>query len=95
MSILRDIRLLVARRLDEPLPVRTAVLDVLNLLDIDLDANGYSPPVEMDSAIRRLEAAILNATDDPEQDEEIDFLDLDDLEDWELPMEDENDEDDS
>ena len=96
MSILRDIRLLIARHLDLPAPTRAAIVEVLNLLDSSLDNEGYEPTKEIEAAIKKLERTILEETgevDLPEEEEEIEddeeYIDLDDIE-----FEDEEDDDD-
>ena len=61
MSALRDIRLLVARHLDQPSSVKQAVLRVLLSLDLSLDANGYENPPEVESSLEALERAVIGA----------------------------------
>lgn len=96
MSVLRDIRLLIARHLDLPAPTRAAVTEILNLLDSSLDNEGYEPTPEIEAAIKKLERTILEETgeaDLPEEEEEIDdeeYIDLDDIE-FEDEEEDEDD----
>lgn len=96
MSVLRDIRLLIARHLDLPAPTRASIVEILNLLDSSLDNEGYEPTKEIEAAIRKLERTILEETGEielPEEEaEEIDeeeYIDLDDIE-----FEDEEDDDD-
>lgn len=87
MSSLRDVRLLVARSLDEPVIVKAAVLNLLNVIDTVLDANGFddSGIPEIQNALKTLDSAILGVTlDDMEVErieEDDDYTDLDDLED--------------
>lgn len=89
MSAIRDIRLLVARHLDQPPQVRSAILRVLLTLDLCLDSNGFENPPEVEAALAALERAILGA-DDEILDEDIppahgdalaagDWVDIDDL----------------
>jgi hypothetical protein len=67
MSALRDVRLLIARHLDLPQNVRAGILDVLNLLDADLDVQGYQDSTgAVTEAIQRLDRIILGDDDDIE-----------------------------
>lgn len=94
MSALRDIRLLVARRLDEPPSIKSAVLNVLNILDIVLDAEGFQNTPEIDNALRQLEFAILDMTMEALEEEATteDVVDLEDL--WaDMTSDDEEEED--
>lgn len=59
MSSLRDIRLIVVRKLDEPPAIKAAVMDVLNVLDTCLDREGYQEPEEVTAALRVLEETII------------------------------------
>lgn len=107
MSAIRDVRLLIARHLDLSTPVRTCVLDVLNILDASLDSEGYEAPAELHAALRRLDYAIINdepADDDlpidneEEEDDDddlvdMDFFDEDDDDDFDDDDEDEDDDD--
>lgn len=96
MSVLRDVRLLIARHLDLPIPIRASIVEVLNLLDSSLDTEGYEPTPEIEAALKKLERAVLDdATDielseEEEEEEEEEFISLDDIE-----FEDEDDDDDS
>ena len=94
MSALRDIRLLVARRLDEPPSIKSAVLNVLNILDIVLDAEGFQNTPEIGNALRQLEFAILDMTMEALEEEATteDVVDLEDL--WaDMTSDDEEEED--
>lgn len=98
MSVLRDVRLLIARHLDLPIPIRASIVEVLNLLDSSLDNEGYEPTKEIEVALQKLERLILDdATDvdlpeeDTAEDDEDEYIDLDDIE----FEEDEEDDDDS
>ena len=99
MSTLSNIRILVARHLDQPKMVRAAVVDFLNILDASLDAEGYEPPPEVVDAIRRLDRACIEADDDAATDisdmedpEDIaELVDIDDVEDF-LQSDDDDDE---
>jgi hypothetical protein len=107
VSAIRDVRLLIARHLDLSTPVRTCVLDVLNILDASLDSEGYEAPAELHAALRRLDYAIINdepADDDlpidneEEEDDDddlvdMDFFDEDDDDDFDDDDEDEDDDD--
>lgn len=74
MSALRDIRLLVASHLDQPYEVRFAIMNLLNIMDIVLDSEGFQfvQPDEVTEALRQLDEAILGKSsvqsdfDDPE-----------------------------
>jgi hypothetical protein len=96
MSVVRDIRLLTARHLDLDVNVKTAIVNFLNLLDASLDAEGYQPPAEVSQALRAIDIAILQSSEDPDliedddDEEEDDFVDLDDI----LFEEDEDDDED-
>ncbi len=81
MSALRDIRFLVARRLDEPPTVKAAVLNLLNVLDVQLDAEGWQETDVVTHALRGLELAIIDATVDGgfEVPEDAELTDLDEL----------------
>lgn len=96
MSVLRDVRLLIARHLDLPVPTRAAIVEILNLLDSSLDNEGYEPTPEILAAIKKLERTILEETGEveltEEEEEDTDdeeFIDLDDIE-----FDDEDDDDD-
>ena len=99
MSAIRDVRLLIARHLDLEIPVKSCILDVMNILDASLDAEGYEAPPELHAALRRLDRAIIEGDDtdadlplddDEEDDEDDDFVDLEDIE----TLEDDDDDDD-
>lgn len=99
MSAIRDVRLLIARHLDLSTPIKGCILDVLNILDASLDAEGYEAPPELLAALRRLDRTILeddlNEEDDlleeeEDDEEEEDLVDLEDIEN----MEDDEDDDD-
>lgn len=91
MSAIRDVRLLVARHLDQPASVKSAVLRVLMTLDLCLDANGFENPEEVEIALASLERAIISSDLDSLEDEmdlppahgdalaSDDLVDLDDL----------------
>lgn len=97
MSVIRDIRLLIARHLDLPSNTRTAIVDVLNLLDASLDTEGYEPTTEIVEALKKLDQIILSDSDDEqldifdesEEEDTEDYIDLEDIE-----YEDEEDDDD-
>lgn len=95
MSVLRDIRLLIAKHLDLPVTVRSSVIEVLNSLDTSLDTEGYEPPQEVLDALKKLDKAILEDDPDEDYEEEEDdeyedeYIGLDDIE-----YEEEDDEDD-
>ncbi len=103
MSAIRDVRLLIARHLDLSTPVRTCILDVLNILDASLDSEGYEAPAELHAALRRLDYAIINdepADDDltidneEEEDDDDDLVDMDFFDDDDDDDEDDDDDDD-
>jgi len=79
MSALRDIRILVARQLEAPQNVRARVMDILNLLDADLDAQGYAEPSEITEALRALDRAIILDDDDVLIDDDFSLDDEDDI----------------
>ena len=96
MSAIRDVRLLIARHLDLSTPVRTCILDVLNILDASLDSEGYEAPAELHAALRRLDYAIINdepADDDLPIDNEEEEDDDDDLVDMDFFDDDDDDDD--
>ena len=80
MSELRDVRLLIAQRLDATRDVKAAIIDVMNILDAELDINGFEAGDDLRAAMRRLERAIINDDGNPVQDEDDDFIDEDDTE---------------
>lgn len=100
MSVLRDIRLLIAKHLDLPVTVRSSVIEVLNSLDVSLDTEGYEPPQEVLDALKKLDKAIIE--DDPDPDEEYEeddeyedeYIGLDDIEYDEADEDEEEEEDD-
>ncbi len=102
MSAIRDVRLLIARHLDLSTPVRTCILDVLNILDASLDSEGYEAPAELHAALRRLDYAIINdepadddlPIDNEEEDEDDDLVDMDFFDDEDEDDDDEDDDDD-
>jgi hypothetical protein len=103
VSAIRDVRLLIARHLDLSTPVRTCILDVLNILDASLDSEGYEAPAELHAALRRLDYAIINdepADDDlpidneEEEDDDDDLVDMDFFDDDDDDDEDDDDDDD-
>jgi hypothetical protein len=76
MSALRDVRLLIARHLDLPQNIRAGILDVLNLLDADLDVQGYQDSTgAVTDALLRLDRMILGDEDDLPEDEEDEIFD--------------------
>jgi ABC-type Zn uptake system ZnuABC Zn-binding protein ZnuA len=79
MSALRDIRLLVARHLELQPNAKAAILDVMNILDASLDAEGYEPPAELTTALRRLDHIIVFGDDFEEVNEEDALADDDNL----------------
>ena len=80
MSELRDVRLLIVQRLDATRDVKAAIIDVMNILDAELDINGFEAGDDLRAAMRRLERAIINDDGAPVQDEDDDFIDEDDTE---------------
>lgn len=80
MSELRDVRLLIAQRLDATRDVKAAIIDVMNILDAELDINGFEAGGDLRAAMHRLERAIINDDGAPVQDEDDDFIDEDDTE---------------
>lgn len=74
MSALRDVRLLIARHLDLPTNQRAGILDVLNLVDAELDAQGFQGSQAIDDALARLDHIILNDDDLPEDEVEDDDI---------------------
>ena len=87
MSCIRDVRLLIARHLDLPTNIRAAVLNVLNVTDYALDAEGWQEGDDIKAALRSLDAAILDMSDDDEVEEteddtpdDDDLIDIDDIE---------------
>ena len=98
MSAIRDVRLLIARHLDLPVSVKSCILDVMNILDASLDAEGYEAPPELHAALRRLDRTILEGddanedlpVDDEDDDKDDEFVDLDDIE----TLDDDDDDDD-
>ena len=80
MSELRDVRLLIAQRLDATRDVKAAIIDVMNILDAELDINGFEAGDDLRAAMRRLERAIINDDGNPVQDDDDDFIDEDDTE---------------
>lgn len=74
MSELRDVRLLIAQRLDATRDVKAAIIDVMNILDAELDINGFEAGDDLRNAMRRLERAIINDDGAPVQDEDDDFI---------------------
>ena len=80
MSELRDVRLLIAQRLDATRDVKAAIIDVMNILDAELDINGFEAGDDLRAAMRRLERAIINDDGAPVQDEDDDFIDEDNTE---------------
>lgn len=84
MSAIRDVRLLIARHLNLEPNVNAAVLDVLNILDASLDAEGYEPPKELVDALTKLDYVIVYgevpANLDDDDDEEEDYFDDSDVE---------------
>ena len=104
MSVIRDVRLLVARHLDLSTPIRTSILDVMNILDASLDSEGYEPPGELLAALRRLDYAIIHDepaedelpldSEDEEDEEEDDLVDMDFFDEDEEEDDDDLDDDD-
>ena len=85
MSCIRDIRLLIARHLDLPTNIRTAVLNVLNVTDSALDAEGWQEGDDVKEALKLLDAAILGleyseAVEGDEEEDDDDLIDIDDIE---------------
>jgi hypothetical protein len=80
MSALRDVRLLIARHLDLPTEVRASILNVLNVLDNALDAEGWQEGPDVNNALRALDAAILGMEMTEEEDDEEELIDIDDIE---------------
>ena len=74
MSALRDVRLLIARHLELPTNQRAGILDVLNLVDAELDAQGFQGSQAIDDALARLDHIILNDDDLPEEEETDDIF---------------------
>lgn len=96
MSCIRDVRLLIARHLDLPSDIRAAVLNVLNVTDSALDAEGWQEGEDIKAALRMLDAAILDieVTDDEDDgDDPLDDDDLVDIDDIEILDDEEDDED--
>ena len=96
MSCIRDVRLLIARHLDLPSNIRAAVLNVLNVTDSALDAEGWQEGEDIKAALRMLDAAILDieVTDDEDDgDDPLDDDDLVDIDDIEILDDEEDDED--
>lgn len=97
MSILRDIRLLIAKNLDLPTPQRASIIEILNLLDSSLDDEGYEPTADLVNALKKLDKIILEdldeddvLADEPEDGvDDNEYIDLEDIE-----FEDEEDDDD-
>jgi hypothetical protein len=88
MSCLREIRLIIAQNLDLPIPIRSAVVEVLTALDVSLDTEGYEPPPEVVEAIDKVYKSILASPDadvaeDTTEEEEDDgddvYIELDDI----------------
>jgi ABC-type Na+ efflux pump permease subunit len=79
MSALRDIRLLIARHLDLAPNIKAGILDVMNLIDTSLDAEGYEAPEEVVSALRRLDHLIIFGEDFEEEIEENGMVDINDI----------------
>lgn len=73
MSSLRELRLLVARHLDQPPNVKRAVLDFLNVFDLTLDSEGFEDGELILHALKRLENALIDSDAN-----ELDSLDTDD-----------------
>lgn len=95
MSALRDVRLLIARHLDLPTNIRAAVLNVLNVTDAALDAEGWQEGDDIKAALRALDAAVLDTAEvDDEEEENDDDDDLIDIDDIEILDDDEEDDDD-
>jgi hypothetical protein len=92
MSAIRDVRLLIARHLDLPSAIRSAVLNVLNVLDSALEVEGWEESDEVKSALRMLDHAVLDMDDVDEMDEEG-LVDIDDINTLDEDDEDEDDED--
>jgi hypothetical protein len=87
MSALRDIRLLIARHLDLPTELRASILNVLNVLDNALDAEGWQEGDDVKAALRQLDASIVGVSEADEKDDEDDpfayreddLIDIDDI----------------
>jgi hypothetical protein len=83
MSALRDIRLLIARHLDLPTELRASILNVLNVLDNALDAEGWQEGDDVKAALRQLDASIVGSSDVQEEEEDIfddeELIDIDDI----------------
>lgn len=77
MSDLRDIRLIIVRHLDLPQITRAAIMDVMNRLDAQLDAEGFESDTEVKNAIAFLNRTIIGDEDDA--DNAMDEADEDDL----------------
>lgn len=94
MSALRDIRLLVARRLDEPPSIKAAVLNVLNVLDVTLDSEGFQNTPAITHALAALDHAILSVDLDEFEDEREFVQGVDDVDIEDLPLDNNDDDDD-
>jgi hypothetical protein len=100
MSDLRDLRLLIARQLDAPRPVKAAVIDFFNIFDAVLDAEGFQSPPEITEALKRLDNAIISdddpvllvLDDDDWIEEEMETVDIADIDIEEEKDDDEDDE---
>ena len=63
MSIIRDIRLITAQHLSLPSSARHAFVELLNVIDMELDREGYEPGDAVKKAMQKLERTLIDGDD--------------------------------
>ena len=93
MSFLRDLRFFILQHLDQPADIKGAVANIFNIADAALDREGWQEGDDIQSALKELEALLVDpdvqVEEQEEDDDDDDLIDIDDL-----PFEDDENDDD-
>jgi hypothetical protein len=83
MSIIQNIRLIVAQNLNTHSAARHTLVNFLHELDMELDREGYVPSKKVEESYRKFEAAFLDLDDvrgaEEVEEDDVDFIDIDDI----------------
>ena len=92
MSFLRDLRFFILQHLDQSADIKGAVANIFNTADAALDREGWQEGDDIQSALKELEALLVDPdvqVEEQEEDDDDDLIDIDDL-----PFEDDEDDED-
>jgi len=90
MSELINVKGIILSHMEAPAPLKSAVLDVLNAIDNDLDEQGYECSSDVDTAIEALDKVLADVAEEEEAEDSVEVEEVVESTDEDIPNDEED-----